>query len=79
MIDKSVSAEMKAIAIIMVIAGHFLSNYYRVSPSLAITLGTGGVTIFLMLSGYGLINSYYKNGLHADYWTKKLRKYMFLI
>lgn len=74
MIDKSVSAEMKAIAIIMVIAGHFLSNYYRVSPSLAITLGTGGVTIFLMLSGYGLINSYYKNGLHADYWTKKFKK-----
>lgn len=65
---------MKAIAIIMVIAGHFLNTYYQINPSLALTLGTGGVTIFLMLSGYGLINSYYYNGLHTDYWTKKIKK-----
>lgn len=74
MIEKSVSTEMKAIAIIMVVAGHFLNAYYQIRPSLAIMFGTGGVTIFLMLSGYGIVSSYYKSGLHIDYWTKKLSK-----
>ncbi|MBS6711888.1 MAG: acyltransferase family protein [Ruminococcus sp.] len=32
-----------------------------------------GVSLFLILSGYGLAMSYSKNGL-AHYWTKKIQR-----
>lgn len=82
MIDKSVKGEfldrtmtnmMKAIAILMVIADHVLRKWW-LDEYMANILGTGGVSLFLILSGYGLYMSYIDKGMSANYWKSKLRK-----
>ena len=74
MISQSVSDRMKTCAIIMVILGHMLNIYLHQNPYLSIILGTGGVAVFLILSGYGLVVSYQKNGIKNEYWEHKIKK-----
>ena len=76
MIKVSTSDKMKAIAILMVIAGHILGNYFPANPYLCMILGTGGVTVFFMLSGYGLAASYKSKGITGSYWDRKIQKVM---
>ncbi len=65
---------VKGIAIILVIAAHAMGNFFHVSTDYTNYLGTGGVCLFLILSGYGLYRSYRRNGLHRDFWDKKINK-----
>ena len=74
MISQSMSDRMKTCAIIMVILGHMLNNYLHRFPYLSTILGTGGVGVFLILSGYGLAVSYQKNGIKNEYWEHKIKK-----
>lgn len=57
---------LKGVAIILVLICHFSGNMSRVFTP----LGGIGVAMFLVLSGYGLNESYKKNGLHK-FWSKR--------
>lgn len=59
---------IKTIAIVLVITGHLGITKIGMWDS-----GTLGVALFLILSGYGLHESYRKNGL-KDFWRKRLSK-----
>ena len=61
-LSKEQTLLLKGIAILMVILGHM--SYITWG-------GAGGVTIFLILSGYGIHESFKKNGL-KNYWKKKI-------
>lgn len=63
-ISKEQTLLLKGIAILMVILGHM--DYITWG-------GAGGVTIFLILSGYGIHESTRKNGIQ-HYWKKRLLK-----
>ena len=63
-LSKEQTLLLKGIAILMVILGHM--SYITWG-------GAGGVTIFLILSGYGIHESFKKNGL-KNYWKKKILK-----
>lgn len=65
---------VKGIAIILVVAGHIMGIFFDVPSEITNYLGTGGVSLFLILSGYGLYSSYCRNGLHRDFWDKKICK-----
>jgi peptidoglycan/LPS O-acetylase OafA/YrhL len=72
---------VRAVAICLVLAGHFLFAYTEVSPSLDFVFGTLGVEIFFVLSGYLiggiLLNSIKANrnvvtpGLIANFWYRR--------
>lgn len=75
-ISRNISTMMKGIAIIFVILGHIL-NYCVGSSVVKVVglLGTGGVWIFLILSGYGLYCSYIEKGLEVrSFWNNKINK-----
>ena len=74
MISQSTSNRMKGCSIVMVILGHILNIYLHQNAYLSMILGTGGVAVFLILSGYGLAVSYHKNGIKNEYWENKIRK-----
>ena len=74
MINQNISNMMKACAILMVIFEHILVWYFHINSSLNMILGTGGVAIFLILSGYGLTVSYLTKGISDEYWEHKIRK-----
>lgn len=59
---------LKGIAILIVMLGH-MGNFWGVTYFTP--LGGIGVAIFLILSGFGLSESYKKSGLN-HYWSKKL-------
>lgn len=83
-IDLEISSYLKAIAILFVIAGHILGGKFGlISNRSTAILGTGGVNVFLILSGYGVYTSYQTKGLGGkNYWNKKITKiflpYMFV-
>lgn len=60
---------LRGIAILLVIVGHIVTGGFH--NRYFTPLGAIGVTMFLFLSGYGLTESYKKNGLHG-FWKKKL-------
>lgn len=57
---------LKGVAIILVLICHFSGNMSRIFTP----LGGIGVAMFLVLSGYGLNESYKKNGLQK-FWSKR--------
>lgn len=76
-LDKNITGRLKAVAIICVIAGHILGGSFGViSPHVQAILGTGGVNVFLLLSGYGLFVSYNKSATLnlKTYWEAKINK-----
>lgn len=73
-LTKKNSDVLKGIAIILVVAEHVMGNYFQTSSELRNYMGTGGVSLFLILSGYGVYLSYQQNGLNVDYWNKKINK-----
>ena len=73
-LTKKNSDVLKGIAIILVVAEHVMGNYFQTSSELRNYMGTGGVSLFLILSGYGVYLSYQQNGLNVDYWNKKINQ-----
>ena len=76
MVSINESTQMKAIAILMVLAGHILNKFFEFDVQICSILGTGGVAIFLILSGYGVMSSYLNKGITRDYWLNKLKRVM---
>lgn len=66
-ISKAKTNALKGMAILLVIVGHISIRY---SDNWLNGLGAVGVAIFLFISGYGLVESYNKNGLEG-YWKKR--------
>lgn len=75
-IDRAASDYLRAVAIILVILSHLLYGKFDwISTQAASLMGTGGVSIFLLLSGYGLYCSWQSKGMDGkSYWSGKLRK-----
>lgn len=67
LLNKLDSSILKGIAILLVIICHIGNNYFRYFTP----LGGIGVSIFLILSGYGLTASYNRNGL-KEFWKKRI-------
>lgn len=71
--SRSETSRIKGIAICLVIIGH-LSPYFYKSVLLGV-LGSVGVTLFLIVSAYGLTLSTDKNGLN-NFWPKRIKTVM---
>jgi len=61
-LDLRCTEELKGIAIILVIFGHISADKIIHAKDL-LYVGSQGVTLFLLLSGFGLTKSYIKNGI----------------
>lgn len=72
-IHKSETSVLKAWAIIFVVISHIVNIYLKGNSSITGLLGTGGVAIFLFLSGYGLYMSYEEKGLSEKFWNNKIQ------
>ena len=68
---KDSTTAIKGIAIILVIISHIGQFGYGIR--MFVPLGGIGVAVFLILSGYGLMESFYRNGL-KDFWKKRFLK-----
>ncbi|MCQ2229264.1 MAG: acyltransferase family protein [Bacteroidales bacterium] len=64
--DRIYTNSLRGFAIIMVVAHHFCGKWSNILTP----LGGTGVAIFLLMSGYGLNESYKKNGLD-NFWKKR--------
>lgn len=62
-LNRANSTQLKGIAILLVLLGHTHLIYK----------GSGGVALFLLLSGYGLTYSYNEKGRNS-FWIKKVKK-----
>ncbi|MEP8891730.1 acyltransferase family protein [Enterobacter roggenkampii] len=71
MISKDNTIQLKAIAIIIVMIGHLITVNKTPFPSELRWTASFGVTIFLLLSGYGLMKSFEQNGLKG-FFRKRL-------
>ena len=67
LITKSQTIVIKGIAILLVVLCHVGGTFTRIMTP----LGGIGVSLFLIVSAYGLEKSYLKKGLHA-YWRKRV-------
>lgn len=65
MISRDNTVQLKAIAIIIVMIGHLITVNKTPFPNELRWIASFGVTIFLFLSGYGLMKSFEKNGLNG--------------
>ncbi|EKN3337479.1 TPA: acyltransferase family protein [Yersinia enterocolitica] len=72
MISKNSSLNIKALAIIMVLVGHLIGVNKLSVPIPFIDIATFGVSLFLFISGYGLVKSYESNGL-KNFFIKKIK------
>lgn len=70
--DKNYSLAVKGVAIFIIIVSHVGNLFVRFFTP----LGGVGVSLFLMVSGYGLAASADKNGLKY-YWTKRISNVFF--
>ena len=72
MIDNRISKVFRGIAILMVIGSHY-AGWMHTEPfnetvrAWISTWGVYGVDVFLLLSGYGLVKSYEKNGIDKQF------------
>lgn len=72
-ITREQSNTLRAIAIIMVLIGHGFSRLGESNLDILKWGGGCGVAIFLIISGYGMTESYKKNGLQfKNYWKKRI-------
>ena len=67
-LNKEATNAMRGVAIISVIISHFVGGGYGIR--LVTPLGGIGVAMFLILSGYGINESYKRKGLDK-YWRNK--------
>ena len=74
MLSKRETTIAKAFAILMVVTEHVLDIFLGFDKTICSMLGIGGSTLFLVLSGYGVMTSFMEKGLSAAYWKNKLWK-----
>ena len=67
-LDMQHTTAIKGVAILLILVGHISTTF---STVIFTPLASAGVSIFLILSGYGLSESYKINGL-LKYWQKKV-------
>ncbi len=77
MIDNKTSRAFRAVAIIMVMVVHFANWNYQAPLSeiwkgMVSSWGIYGVDIFFLLSGYGLVKSYEKNGIDKRFVLRRI-------
>lgn len=76
-LDKTQSEYLKGIAILLVLTGHGFRWLTPCPWQLLNWAGAIGVSIFLFLSGYGLMESYNENGISTlNWWKNRLQKVM---
>ncbi|MED4888553.1 acyltransferase family protein [Lysinibacillus fusiformis] len=74
-LNKGITDQLKGIGIIFVIFGHLcLLDIIKMPSDKFDYAGVWGVTIFLILSGYGLTQSYLKKGIHFNFLSKRFSK-----
>lgn len=76
-ISKEITAVLKIFAILCVLVEHIARAYWGMNERMANCFGTGGVALFLFLSGYGLYQSAKQHGITTVYWQKKIQKVLF--
>jgi len=75
LLDKQTATAIKGFAIFQIIIGHL--NYYVLEPRINLGgLSEYGVSTFLFLSGYGLYESFKRNGLKTFFEKRFLRVYI---
>jgi len=74
LLDKTCTEQLKGIAIILVVLHHLSMLKFINLPFLSTSGGNWGVQIFLLLSGYGLAQSYIKSGIIRNYFYKRFKK-----
>ena len=67
-LDKENTTSMKGVAILLITISHMGDGFHITT---FVSLGGIGVALFLVLSGYGMMESYKKNGL-MGFWKKRL-------
>ena len=77
MINNKTSKAFRGVAMIMVMIVHFANWNYQgplseVWKSMVSSFGIYGVDIFFLLSGYGLVRSYEKNGIDRKFVTRRI-------
>ncbi len=77
MINSKTSKAFRGVAMIMVMIIHFTNWNYQgplseVWKSMVSSFGIYGVDIFFLLSGYGLVRSYEKNGIDRKFVTRRI-------
>ena len=78
MLNKRSTEQLKGIAIILVVLGHFIVTKFINSSNSAFNyLGAQGVAIFLILSGYGLTKSFLKRGMDKGFLARRWRVVLF--
>lgn len=65
--DRQHTTALRGIAILMIVVGHISGTFHTVVLN---PIASVGVTLFMILSGYGLTCSYNKSGLKG-FWQKK--------
>lgn len=71
-LDIGITDQLKGISIILIVFGHLCSIGFINLPSLKY-LGAQGVSIFLILSGYGLTKSYLKKGFDENFFVRRFK------
>lgn len=71
-LTKTCTEQLKGIAIILVVLQHL--GTVKFNLPLITYAGRWGVAVFLLLSGYGLAQSYLINGIEKDYFKKRFIK-----
>lgn len=76
-LNRETTAIFKIFAIVSVVIAHVGRAYWGMSEQISNCFGTGGVAVFLFLSGYGLYQSAKRHGITTAYWQKKVQKVFF--
>lgn len=72
-LTKACTDQLKGIAIVLVILCH-LHIYNIINFPFVKYAGAWGVAVFLLLSGYGLVQSYLINGIEKNYFRRRFNK-----
>lgn len=72
MLDKQSTEKLKGIAILLVVFGHlFVTKFFNIANPNVKYLGAQGVALFLILSGYGLTQSFLKKGIDRSFLVRR--------
>jgi peptidoglycan/LPS O-acetylase OafA/YrhL len=73
-LDQTGTTQLKGIAILLVLISHLANMNFISLPSIFKYSGAWGVAIFLILSGYGLAQSYLKDGVKSNFLSRRFNK-----